>query len=337
MEYRTLGRTGLHVSEISLGSWRTAGDKKDPQDFVEIVTKAFDLGINLFDSAEVYSRGEAERIVGLAIGQLNRSEIVLATKCSGGPSRDHRNIGLNKKHMIEACEASLKRLGVEHIDLYQFHHPDAATPIEESVQAVGQLLRQGKVLYWGLSNYSPQQTNDVLAAARELGVERPVSHQPKYNMFKRDITEPLIPLCAREGVGLIVYSPLEQGVLTGKYASRDAIPKKSRLASHRAERVDQFLADYNFQALEQLKAIAETSGLTMCQLALAWVLREPGVSSAITGATSPEQVQANAAASGVRLSDEILKKIEDVLAVRWATIKIRDHEATLADRKKAGH
>lgn len=332
MQYRRLGRSGLHVSEISLGSWQTAGGKNDPDQFVGLVLKAFDNGINFFDSAEGYNRGEAESIIGKAIKQLSRSELVIATKCSGGPSRDHRNIGLNKKHMIEACEASLTRLGVDHIDLYQFHHPDAVTPIEESVQAIGQLLRQGKIIYWGLSNYSPQQTNEVLATARTLGVEQPFSHQPKYNMFKRDIAEPLMPLCEKEGIGLIVYSPLEQGVLTGKYTSKGSIPAATRLATHDNSRVDQFLAEYNLEALKRLKAIADANGLTMCQLALGWVLRQPTVSSAIIGATKPEQIEANAAASGIKWSDEVQQQIEDVLAVRWATIKIADHEATLKEK-----
>ncbi|MGH7145094.1 MAG: aldo/keto reductase [Planctomycetota bacterium] len=334
MEYRRLGKTGMRVSEIALGSWITAGGEYDPSNTIRIHLKAFDLGINTFDTADVYNAGAAEEIVGKAVAQLKRSDVVIATKCRGRMRPGPNGEGLNKKHVIEACDASLQRLGTDYIDFYQYHWPDEATPIEESVLAIGQLLRQGKILYWGLSNFTTQQTADMIDTARRLGVEQPVSHQPKYNLFRRDIEETLMPLCAREGLGFVVYSPLEQGLLTGKYLGQRKPPADSRFGKN-AKLAATHFAEYNQKALTALAKIAKKNKLTLTQLSLAWILRQPSVSCAIVGATTLEQIAANATAAGVKLDEKCLAEIEAVLQRRWARIKIGDFQKVLKDVKGA--
>ena len=334
MEYRRLGKSGLRVSEISLGSWITAGGEYDESNTIAVHLRAFELGINTFDTADIYNRGAAEEIVGKAVRQLKRHELVIATKCRWPLGNTINEDGLSKKHIVEACHASLKRLETDYIDLYQFHRPDDHTPIEESVRAIGQLLQQGKILYWGLSNYNPQQTADMVNCARGLGIEQPVSHQPKYNMFRRDIEEALLPYCQREGLGFVVYSPLEQGLLTGKYlnARQGKVPAGTRFARNK-DLVKQFLTDYNAKALPALDKIAKKNKLTMTQLALGWILRQPAVSSAIVGATSIAQIEANAKAGGVKLSEKCIAEVEAVLQRRWARVKIADFERVLKEVK----
>ncbi len=330
MEYRKLGRSGLFVSEVSLGSWINASD--DQQEFKAVIKTAFDAGINLFDTAEVYHAGQAEAMLGEALSEYKRSELVIATKCAGQGSRDKHNIGLNRKHITEACEASMKRLGVDYIDLYQFHWPDNNTPIEESVETIGILLRQGKILYWGLSNYDADQTQEVLEVAAMLNVPAPISHQPKYNPFYRDIEERLMPLCGEAGLGFITYSPLNQGLFTGKYS--DGVPAGSRIAGYDDAKQSLMLADYNMKAVAKLQAVADSAGLTLVQLALAWALRNKELSSTIIGATKPEHITAAVAASGIILDDSILKKIGDVIDERWATIKINDYNEVIKNIDK---
>lgn len=332
MEYRRLGKAGMRVSEIALGSWITAGGDYDQSNTIRVHLKAFDLGINTFDTADIYNRGVAEEIVGKAVKQLKRSDLVIATKCRWPLGNNPNEDGLSKKHIFEACHASLKRLETDYIDLYQFHRPDEHTPIEESVGAIGQLLRAGKILYWGLSNYNPQQTADMINAARALGVEAPVSHQPKYNMFRRDVEEALLPYCRREGLGLVVYSPLEQGLLTGKYLKKGKLPPDSRFAKNR-KLVEAHMVEYNLTALAALQNIARKHKLTLTQLALAWILREPGVSACIVGATTLEQIEQNAQAGGVKLDESCVAEIEAILQRRWARIQIEDNQKVLKDVK----
>ncbi|MCK5528860.1 MAG: aldo/keto reductase [Kiritimatiellae bacterium] len=330
MEYRNLGHSGLFVSEVSLGSWINASDNK--QGFKAVIKTAFDEGINLFDTAEIYHAGQAETMLGEALSDYPRGDLVIATKCTGQGSRDKHNIGLNRKHMTEACEASIKRLGVDYIDLYQFHWPDNNTPIEESVETIGILLRQGKILYWGLSNYDADQTREILEVAAMLNVPAPISHQPKYNPFYRDIEERLMPLCGEAGLGFITYSPLNQGLFTGKYS--DGIPAGSRLAEYDDAKQSLMLADYNMKAINKLQAVADSSDLTLVQLALAWSLRNKELSSTIIGATRPEHVTSATAASGIVLDESILKDIENVIDERWATIKINDYNEVIKNIDK---
>lgn len=332
MEYRRLGKSGMKVSEIALGSWITAGGDYDQHTTIRVHLRAFELGITTFDTADIYNKGVAEEIVGKAMKQLKRSDVVIATKCRWPLGNNPNEDGLSKKHIVEACEASLKRLEMDYIDLYQFHRPDDHTPIEESVAAIGQLLRQGKILYWGLSNYSPLQTADMVNMARAMGIEQPVSHQPKYNMFRRDIEEALLPYCQREGLGFVVYSPLEQGLLTGKYLKKGKLPAGSRFAKNK-KLADTHFVDYNLKAIAALDKIAKKNKLSMTQLALGWILRQPAVSCAIVGATSIAQIEANAAAGGVKLSEKCIADIEAVLQRRWARIKLGDYEKVLKEVK----
>ncbi len=330
MEYRKLGRSGLFVSEIALGSWINANN--DHQEFKDVIRTAFDEGINLFDTAEIYCAGEAETLLGKALKDYSRSDVVIATKCTGQGSCDKHNIGLNRKHMIEACEASLQRLDVDHIDLYQFHWPDDSTPIEESVETIGILLRQGKILYWGLSNYDADQTREVIDTAAMLNIPAPISHQPKYNPFYRDIEERLVPLCREEGLGFITYSPLNQGIFTGKYSGE--VPAGSRLSGYDAGKQSFMLADYNMKAVAKLQQVAEEAGLTLIQLTLAWALRLDELSCTIIGATRPEHVTSAVSASGIELSADVLKKIEGILTERWAILKINDYNEVIKNINK---
>ena len=330
MEYRSLGHSGLFVSEVSLGSWVNARD--DYPEFKAVIKRAFDEGINLFDTAEIYCAGEAETLLGEALSDYPRGDLVIATKCTGQGSQDKHNIGLNRKHMTEACEASMRRLNVDYIDLYQFHWPDDNVPVEESVETIGILLRQGKILYWGLSNFDADQTREVIEVADMLNIPTPISHQPKYNPFYRDIEDRLIPLCGEEGLGFITYSPLNQGLFTGKYSG--GIPEGSRLAGYDDSKKSFMLADYNMKAVAKLQAVADDAGLTLVQLTLAWALRKNELSSTIIGATRPEHVTAAVAASGIVLDDGVLKKIEDILAERWAIIKINDYNEVIKNIDK---
>jgi len=310
MEYRQLGRSDLQVSEISLGSWLTycVGVKADAAR--ACVEKAFDVGINFIDTANVYGRGAAETFLGETLDGLERSSYVLATKVYFPMSRTDR--GLSAQQIHKQIEASLTRLRTDYVDLYKCHRYDRDTPLEETMQALTDVVREGKTRYIGISEWKAPQ---IQAALDLPGVERIVSSQPQYSMVYRIPEKAVFPLCEKEGIGNVVWSPLAQGVLTGKYSPGEPPPPDSRAAS---DRMGQDMGRWRdvdvLAAAQDLKPIAEEAGLTMAQLALAWVLREPVVSSAIIGATRPEQVEDNAAASGVKLSDDVLKAIDDVLA-----------------------
>jgi len=310
MEYRQLGRSDLQVSEISLGSWLTYGVGVKADAARACVEKAFDVGINFIDTANVYGRGAAETFLGETLDGLERSSYVLATKVYFPMSRTDR--GLSAKQIHKQIEASLTRLRTDYVDLYQCHRYDRDTPLEETMQALTDVVREGKARYIGISEWKAPQ---IQAALDLPEVERIVSSQPQYSMVYRIPEKAVFPLCEKEGIGNVVWSPLAQGVLTGKYSPGEPPPPDSRAAS---DRMGQDMGRWRdvdvLAAAQDLKPIAEEAGLTMAQLALAWVLREPVVSSAIIGATRPEQVEDNAAASGVRLSDDVLKAIDDVLA-----------------------
>lgn len=314
MQYRRLGRSGVKVSEIALGSWLTYGGSVDAAKSEEIIDRAYALGINFFDTANVYARGAAEEIMGKALRKYPRESYVLATKVFFPMGDGPNDRGLSRKHIIEQCEASLKRLGVDYIDLYQCHRFDPETPLDETLRALDDLVRQGKVLYVGVSQWTAAQIAEALHIADKRGFDRIVSNQPYYNMLGREIEREIVPLCSREGVGQIVYSPLAQGVLTGKYKPGAPIPPGSRAADDKSNMwINRLLTEENLVKVEKLSRIADRRGITMSQLALAWILRLDNVSSCIIGASRVEQLEENVKASGIRMSEEELKEIEAIL------------------------
>lgn len=314
MKYRRLGNSGLKVSEISLGSWLTYGGYVGKEQAVSIIDKAYELGINFFDTANIYMNGEAEKIVGEALRKYPRESYVLATKVWGPMGERPNDRGLSRKHIMEQCEASLQRLGLDYIDVYYCHAFDYDTPMEETLRAMDDLVRQGKVLYIGISNWTAAQIAEAVSIMDQYLLHRIVANQPLYNMFAREIEEEVIPLCERNGIGQVVYSPLAQGVLAGKYKAVNDAPAGSRATDkHGTETVKSWLKEENLRKVERLRPIAEELGLSLAQLALAWTLRQPNVSSAIIGASRPEQVEDNIKASGVVIPDEALAKIDEIL------------------------
>ena len=314
MEYRRLGSSGVKVSEISLGSWLTYGGSVAEEEARSCIDRAYELGINFFDTANVYMRGAAEEIVGRALRGFERDSYFLATKVYFPMGEGPNDRGLSRKHVIEQCHASLKRLGVDYVDLYQCHRYDENTPLEETLRALDDLVRQGKVLYVGVSEWTADQLSDAMRIAKEMNLDRIVSNQPQYNMIQRRIEDGVIPLCEREGVGQVVFSPLAQGVLTGKYRSGDAPEEGTRAADPESSRfMRQLMNEEVLSAVDGLRSVASEAGLSMPQLALAWVLRQENVSSAIIGASRPEQVEDNAAASGVELPADVISEIDGLL------------------------
>ena len=311
MEHRRLGRSDLVVSEVSLGSWLTYGGGVSREQAEACVRSAFDAGVNFIDTANVYSGGAAESFLGEVLKDRRRDSYVLATKLYFPMSPDDR--GLSAAQVRKQLDASLARLRVDHVDLYQCHRYDPETPLEETMAALTEAVKAGKTRYIGFSEWSPAQIRAALA----LPGARFVSSQPQYSMLARGAEAEVFPLCAAEGIGQIVWSPLAQGVLTGKYLPGQAPPADSRAASARmGVFMRDRLADDVLARVQRLGPIAQELGLTMSQLAIAWVLRRPEVSSAIVGATRPEQVVENARASGVKLSADVLARIDDVLGGR---------------------
>jgi aryl-alcohol dehydrogenase-like predicted oxidoreductase len=315
VEYRRLGASGVRVSEIGLGSWLTYGVGVEADVAKACVAAAYELGVNFFDTADVYGRGAAERVLGEALAGYDRSSYVLATKVYFPVGDGPNDRGLSRKHIVEQCHASLRRLRTDHIDLYQCHRFDDETPLEETLRALDDLVRQGKVLYVGVSEWSAGQVADALRLADDTGLDRLVSNQPEYSILQRRIEAEVLPLCAAEGVGLVVWSPLAQGVLTGKYRKGQPPPPDSRAASRQMGAfVKNWLTDEVLDAVERLLVVAEEAGMPLAQLALAWVLRQPTVASAIVGATRPGQVRENCAAAGRKLDAEVLAAVDKAVA-----------------------
>ena len=314
MEYRRLGDSGVKVSEISLGSWLTYGGSVAEEQAAACIARAYEIGINFFDTANVYMRGAAEEIVGRALKDFDRDSYFLATKVYFPMGDGPNDRGLSRKHITEQCHASLERLGVDYVDLYQCHRYDESTPLEETLRALDDLVRQGKVLYIGVSEWTADQISNAMRIAGEMNLDRIVSNQPQYNMIQRRIETDVIPLCEREGIGQVVFSPLAQGVLTGKYGPGDAPEEGTRAADPESNVfMQQLMNEEVLSAVDGLRSVASDAGLSMPQLALAWVLRQENVSSAIIGASRPEQVEDNAAASGVKLSADTLSEIDRIL------------------------
>ncbi|HZG59521.1 MAG TPA: aldo/keto reductase family protein [Anoxybacillus sp.] len=315
MKYRKLGRTGLKVSEISLGSWLTYGNSTEKETAIRTIDKAYELGINSFDTANVYAKGEAEKIVGEALRRYPRESYVLATKVFWPMGDGPNDRGLSRKHVFEQLHASLKRLNLDYVDIYYCHRYDPETPVDETLRTIDDLVRQGKVLYVGVSEWTAQQIQEALGTADKYLLDRIVVNQPVYNMFNRYIEKEVIPVCEQNGISQIVFSPLAQGVLTGKYKRGEKLPEGSRAADPKSNQfMNDLLKDEVLIKVEQLQNIANELGIKLSQLALAWVLRQPNVASALIGASKPEQVEENVKAVDVELSDEVIEKIEEILA-----------------------
>jgi aryl-alcohol dehydrogenase-like predicted oxidoreductase len=314
MNYRNLGGTGLKVSEISLGSWTTYGGSVHEADAIPIIHRAFELGINLFDTADVYVRGSAERALGAALKSLPREQVVVATKVMGRVWDGPLGAGLSRKHIFDAMDQSLERLGLDYVDLYQLHAPDKTTPIEESLRALEDLVRSGRARYVGFSNFDkqPPLLRRAVGYQKAQGWERFVSSQPRYNLLEPRIEREHMGFCKRNGIGLIVYSPLLQGVLSNKYAG-GVVPEGSRAAGsfkHFLEE-EQALTPDTIAAAQRFAAwVAKRRVGTPAQVALAWVLRRPEVSSAIIGATRIEQLEENLKAAEIKLSPAEWKEAE---------------------------
>lgn len=317
MQYRRLGASGVKVSEIALGSWLTYGGSVDETSSIKQILHAVDLGINFIDTANVYAHGNAEVVIGKALKSLDRDSIFLASKVFFPMGDGPNDRGLSRKHVFEQCHQSLKRLDTPYLDLYQCHRYDPDTPMHELVRAMDDLARQGKILYWGVSEWKAEHIEEAVNTAKAMNALAPVSNQPCYNMLTRRIEESVVPTSWKHGLGQVVFSPLAQGVLTGKYESGKNFPKDSRGADDRTNVFmlgNNLTSDANLQKARELKSIASDLNLSSAQLALAWCLRLKEVSSVICGATQIYQIDDNVKASGVKLSQEILDKIEGILA-----------------------
>lgn len=312
MKSRRVGRSGLKVSTVSLGSWLTFGKRVALEETRACVRAAMDEGIYFFDTADIYDRGEAEKVLGEALSGLTRKDYVLATKLFWPMSDNPNDRGLSRKHIVESCNASLERLGLEYIDLYQCHRFDPETPVDEVVLGMTDLIRQGKILYWGVSMWSAEQIRLAAQEADHYLAYRPISNQPSYSLLQRSIEPEVVPVSQEVGVGQVVFSPLAQGVLTGKY-SGGKLPSDSRAADKSAnEFILPKMTEENLQKVERMTGLAGDLGVTPAQLALAWCLRHTNISSVIIGATRPEQVRENARASDIEIPEEVLDKLDEL-------------------------
>jgi aryl-alcohol dehydrogenase-like predicted oxidoreductase len=314
MEHRHLGRSGLKVSEIAYGNWITHGSQVEEDAALSCVATALDEGVTTFDTADAYAQTRAETVLGKALHGVRRESIELCTKVYWPTGPGVNDSGLSRKHIMESAHASLRRLGTDYVDLYQAHRYDHETPLEETLRAFDDLVRQGKVLYVGVSEWRAEEISAALKIAADLGLDRIVSNQPQYNMVWRVIEAEVVPLSLKEGIGQIVWSPIAQGVLTGKYLPGTEPPAGSRALDRTGSRfMSELLVDDLLIRVQQLKPIAEEAGLTLAQLAVAWTLQNPAVSAAIIGATRPDQVRENVRASGVRLEESVLRRIDEIL------------------------
>ncbi len=312
MQYRRLGQAGMKVSAIALGGWINFGEGKVAEDTArEVVSTAYEQGINFYDLADIYGNGGAEKQMGALLGDYPRHKLVISTKVYWPMSDDVNDRGLSRKHIMESIDRSLQRLGMEYVDIYFCHRPDPETPVLETARAMDDLIRRGKVLYWGTSEWPAAMIREAHDLCERYGLYPPQVEQPHYSMLHRRIVEEeILPAVEPRGMGLTVFSPLGMGMLTGKYD--DGIPADSRFGREdwAARR---YVNDENLERVRQLKPIAEELGISRAQLALAWVLRHRTVSSAIIGATRPSQVIDNAAAAEVALTPEVVERIERIL------------------------
>ena len=314
MEYRRLGRSGLKISELTYGNWLTHGAQIDQDAATACVNAALDVGITTFDTADVYAGGKAESALGVALKGQRREGLEIFTKVYWPTGDGMNDRGLSRKHIMESCEASLRRLGTDYVDLYQAHRFDYEAPLDEVVRAFDDLIRQGKVLYAGVSEWKASQIADAVAIQRELGYDRFVSNQPEYSMLWRVIEAEVVPTSRDLGLSQIVWSPMAQGALTGKYLPGQQPPAGSRATTKDgAEMMEDYLSDRILERVQLLRPLADEAGLSMAQLALAWVLQNDNVAAAIVGATKPEQIKDNAGATGVTLEPALMAKIDEAL------------------------
>jgi len=314
MDFRYLGNSGLKISEIAYGNWITHGSQIEQDTAIECVNAALEGGITTFDTADVYANTVAEEVLGTALKGQRRESLEIFTKVyfPTGPGGQNDR-GLSRKHIMESCNASLKRLQTDYVDLYQAHRFDYETPLEETLRAFDDLIRSGKVLYIGFSEWKASEIAQAVSIAKDMGLDKFVSSQPQYSMLWRVIEAEVDPLCRENGIGHIVWSPMAQGVLTGKYLPGQPRPEGTRATSAAAHFMDRWLEDDLLEAVQNLRPIADSIGLTMGQLAVAWVLQNQNVSAAIIGASRPEQVTEAIGASGVKLDSEVLAAIDGVL------------------------
>ena len=333
MEYRRLGSSGMYVSEIAYGNWITHGSQVEEEAAIKCVKAALDVGITTFDTADVYAGTRAEVVLGKALKGVKRESFELFTKVYWPTGAGKNDRGLSRKHIMESVHASLKRLNTDHIDLYQMHRFDYETPLEESLSAFDDLVRQGKVHYIGFSEWSADQIAAALKIQKKAGYTRFVSSQPQYSMLWRVIESKVVPLCEEEGIGQIVWSPIAQGVLTGKYLPGKKPPTGSRATDKKsgAGMISGWMREEVLTAVQLLRPIAQGLDLTLSQLALAWALNNTNVSSVIMGATKPAQVKENVKASGVKLSADVLIAIDQVLG----TLPERDAAKTQSPNPRA--
>jgi aryl-alcohol dehydrogenase-like predicted oxidoreductase len=315
MDFRYLGNSGLKISEITYGNWLTHGSQVENDVATTCVHAALDAGITTFDTADVYANTKAESVLGEALKGQRRESLEIFTKVywptgPGGPN----DVGLSRKHILESIDGSLRRLGTDYVDLYQAHRYDTETPLEETMQAFADIVRQGKALYIGVSEWTAEQIRAGHALSRELGISL-VSSQPQYSMLWRVIEDEVVPTCRELGIGQIVWSPIAQGVLTGKYQPGQAPPEGSRATDEKggADMIARFMTDDVLSRVQKLRPVADDLGLSMAQLAIAWVLQNDNVSAAIIGASRPEQVHDNVKAAGVRIPAEAMARIDEAL------------------------
>jgi voltage-dependent potassium channel beta subunit len=315
MQYRRLGDAGVKLSEIGLGGWLTFGNAVQMDRGREIMDKAFEVGINFFDSANVYAAGKCEEYWGELLKGRTRSSYVLATKVFFPMGQGPNDRGLSRKHIMEQCHASLRRLQTDYIDLYQCHRFDEETPLEETIRTMDDLIHQGKILYWGFSEWPVEQVEKCLQICGDR-YYKPKGSQPNYSLLNRKIEERLLPLCGRAGIGQVVFCPLAQGVLTGKYRPGQPFPGDSRALDDRQNMFMKGLLENRatLEKVQRLESIARDHGCTMAQLALAWILRRKEVTSCIIGATKPGQVAENAEASGITLDEPTVRRMEEILS-----------------------
>ncbi len=315
MEFRYLGNSGFKISEITYGNWLTHGSQVENDQAKACVRAALDAGISTFDTADAYANTMAETVLGEALKGERRESLEILTKVywPTGPG-GHNDLGLSRKHIMESLNGSLSRLQTDYVDLYQAHRFDFETPLDETMQAFADLVRMGKVLYIGVSEWTAQQIQDGHDLAEELGIHM-ISNQPEYSMLWRVIEGDVVPVSVSLGISQIVFSPIAQGVLTGKYSPGEQPPTGSRATDEKggADTIKRWMRDDVLKRVQQLEPLAEEAGLSMAQLAVAWVLQNENVASAIIGASRPEQVSDNAAAAGVKLEDDLLAKIDEVL------------------------
>ncbi len=312
MKYRKLGASGLEISEISLGSWMTVGGSIEDATSAELVRRAFDLGVNFFDTANAYNAGKAEEILGKELAQFKRSAVVVATKTFWDLESGPNLLGLSRKHIMESCDASLKRLNMDYVDLFQCHRYDPTTPLLETLRALDDLQSAGKILYAGVSQWSAAEILEARRLARKHNLRPLISDQPVYNLLNRGQEKEVMPACDEVGMGWVIYSPLAQGLLTGKYAN-GKLPKGSRAADEkRGQWLKALLTPENLKKTKRLAELARSLTLSSSQLALAWALSKKTVASAITGATSVSQLEENVKASDITLSAKTLTELESL-------------------------